>query len=248
MTGYRRVLTCGEPCAEDFECINCIIDTDGGAAGTAGFCTAVTGSTVCPSTLSVAVSAPAITSLIMCDDVCQTFVEYPAVDVTIAVARSATSNCQYSGSSGIISTATYYPCSPSAPYTRDVAVTMIIEASYFIPFTSHQPCIITPCTTSSYCEAYVIGVFYSSGGEVYGWATTFEGNDAESCDGTSRCYTEYGELTPVVSSWKQCTGSTSCCGGNGCKAVLCGNLDTTPDCTGGSVCSLPTGFTIGRPT
>jgi hypothetical protein len=246
MTGYRRVLTCGEPCAEDFECKDCLVKN---GLSNGAFCTTVTGDTVCPDTLSVPVTAPAVVTKIFCvGDGCQTYVELPAVDVTVACERSETQNCTYLGTSGTTGTATYYPCPDDGdPFSMNFYVQVQISANYLIPFTDHQPIYPSPCTTE-FCEGYVIGVFYSStGSEQYGWATAYRGNTATGCTGSSRCYNLFGESTPVISSWVACD-STLCCDPIGYQAQnVAASCISNVGPTGAESCSLPTGFTIGRP-
>lgn len=246
MTGYRRVLTCGEPCAEDFECRDCVID---GGLSTAGFCSTITGDTACPSSLSVEVTAPAITKKIVCGRSCQTYVILPAVDVTVAVTQTTAQNCMYEGTSAV-GTATVYPCSPASSYSEDYVIHVYISALYLVPFSGHQPYILSPCTTE-FCEGYVIGVWYNSAtggapGEQYGFASSFRGNTAGSCSGSTRCYNEYStNQSAVVSSWVDC-GTGDCCGTD-YKAAS--QMNPANCATAGlPSCSLPTGFSIGAPT
>ena len=245
MTGYRRVLTCGEPCAEDFECRDCVVE-NGLSTGT--FCSTITGDTACPSTLSVAVTAPAITLKIDCGDDCQTYIDLPAVDVTVAVTQTTAQNCIYEGTSAV-GTATVYPCSPASSYSEDYAIDVQIAANYLTVFTDHQPFVLSPCS-SAYCEGYVIGVFYygtSPTTEMYGFATSFRGNTAGSCSGSTRCYNEYStNQSAVVSSWVDCGTGGDCCGTD-YKAASQMN-PTNCASAGPPSCSLPTGFSIGAPT
>ena len=249
MTGYRRVLSCGEPCAEEFDCINCIIGT------TNNFCHILQEGT-CPSTLSVAITAPAITFtsiLYGCTPPTSCYDSHtvPAIDETIVVTKNELmGSCYYDGLE-LIDTYTYTNCAGTSS-TASLRVEVIISANNIIPFgMTNMPAIAEACPDYDYCEAYVISVRVYNVNPItttqYGFAAAFVGNEAASCEGSTRCYNEYGSHSGVISSWTECDGSWACCDDSSYMQRY-GAIDPS-DCSGGHVrtCSLPTGFTISRP-
>lgn len=246
MTGYRRVLTCGEPCAEDFECADCGVD---GSVGAASWCATVTGSTACPDTMVVSVSAPAIALRLSCGfEDCIDFTTHPAFDTDITVTKDSAQNCKYSGGSGVIATYPYNRCDGSTlSNEQSVSVSIVVPIVSINPL----PSITNPCPSAEICEAYSILVSVSNGSAiVYGFAVSYVGNTDISCSDTVRCYNEYGATSGVISSWVECTAfgdSSYCCDGNPYYQPKNNGANCTNQATGGHSCSLPTGFAIGRP-
>jgi hypothetical protein len=242
MTGYRRVLTCGEPCAEDFECISCAVD---GTSGVAFSCSVVTGDTICPDTYVVAVSAPAIDEVLSCGfEDCIDIQTIPSFSTNVTVTKTASQNCFYSGSSGTLGTYSQLRCG-APPISHTLTCTVNIQVPILLP--SPSPSILTPCPAGEVCEGYSILCSVSGG---YGFAVSYLGNSDISCSDTVRCYNEYGVSSGVISSWVECTafGSSSyCCDGNPYYQPKNLGINCTNQATGLHSCSLPTGFTIGRP-
>jgi len=242
MTGYRRVLTCGEPCAEDFECTDCGVD---GSAGFASWCATVTDSTACPDTMVVSVSAPAISTRIYCPSTaeCIDFTTHPAFDIDITVTKDSVQNCKYSGSSGVIATYPYNRCDGSTlNFEQIVAVAIVVPVVAINPL----PSIINPCPSNEICEAYSILVSVSNGTtHVYGFAVAYVGNTDIACSDTVRCYNEYGATSGVISSFVDCDTAGCCESGTRHQPV-----NSVVNCGGGyaDTCSMPTGFSIGIPT
>jgi len=228
--------------------MNCIIGT------TNNFCHSTTGETACPSTLSVAITAPAITFTANDGGCTQPTTCYdshtvPAIDETIVVTQDPSGSCYYEGLE-LIDTYTHTNCAGTTS-TKDLRVEVIIRANNIVLFgMTNMPPLAEACPDYDYCEAYMISVRVYNVNPItqtqYGFAAAFVGNEAASCEGSTRCYNEYGSHSGVINSWTECGESWACCDDSSYMQRY-GAIDPS-DCSGSyRTCSEPTGFTISRP-
>ena len=208
MTGYRRVLTCGEPCAEDFDCPSCITN------GLSGFCGGSAYNAVCPSTVVATITTPEVARFTPCldspDVECNPFT-VPAVSTTVTLSESSAGSCTFDGTIDVVGAWGYTKktggsCDIDTVISWDgMRVIVYIQHAWVVLFAGCSD-IIAPCgdgpdsTTPTYCKGFVIGCIiqgYDSGSATtyYTFADAYKASDVGSCTGASTlCWNEMSAM------------------------------------------------------